>query len=305
MRWHVENIGNKLRERREELGLSIEDVSAKTRLTIKHIKAIEAGDISYFKDDLSYLRFFLRSYCSVLDMDFDEIKEDLHNSIDDYTESFSVEMMRQHREIEKNVKRHSDTAVKPTMHKKERTRRNRHKIDMSMLSFIIIVLIVIACLIYAFYMFVIKGDKTEKPAEPTPPISDVTDTPDVPTPPIEETPPEEEVIPFAITRLSDNEYTLENLKEGDAIDIEIVFGSFSQFHLAIDDVSQSEPISKVYNYKDVIHITQSARNGMKISLGFGFMQSNTITINGVAVEFAPAIASSQGAVTLDFIVKGE
>lgn len=139
----------------------------------------------------------------------------------------------------------------------------------------------------------------------TPPITDVADTPNVPEEPVAPEPPVEESKPFAITKVSDTEYSLENLKAGDAIDIEIVFGSFSQFNLAIDGVAQSEPASKVYNFKDVIHVNQQAREGMVISLGFGFMQGNTITVNGNPIDISSSIASSQGSVTLNFTVKGE
>ncbi len=61
----MEEIGKLLKEKRLELGLTIEEVSEKTRLTQKHIKALEEGDISFFHDDLSYLRFFVKSYCEV------------------------------------------------------------------------------------------------------------------------------------------------------------------------------------------------------------------------------------------------
>ena len=37
----MEKIGNMLKEKRIELGMSVEDISEKTRLTTKHIKALE------------------------------------------------------------------------------------------------------------------------------------------------------------------------------------------------------------------------------------------------------------------------
>ncbi len=71
----MDKIGSLLKQKRLEKGLTIEAVSEKTRLTIKHLKAIEEGDISYFRDDLSYLRFFLKAYCNALELDFEENKE--------------------------------------------------------------------------------------------------------------------------------------------------------------------------------------------------------------------------------------
>ena len=36
----MENIGKMLKEKRLELGLSVDDISEKTRLTPKHVKAL-------------------------------------------------------------------------------------------------------------------------------------------------------------------------------------------------------------------------------------------------------------------------
>lgn len=299
----MENIGKKLREQREQLGLTIEEVSARTRLTIKHIKAIEAGDISYFKDDLSYLRFFLRSYCNALGIDFEDIKDDLRETIDEYTESFSIETIRVHREIEQNVRKKADKVTTPRMQEKERPRRIRRKIDVSMLSFIAIVLVIIACLVYAFYVFIIQ-DQEKEPVVEQPPIQDIVETPKVPEE-TKEPEPVEETLPFAITKVSDNEYTLENLKTDDAIDIEVTFGSYSQFSALLDGTVLSEPVSKVYNYNEVVHVKQTAKANAKITLAFGYMQNNKISINGIAVELPATVANKAGAVTLDFVVKGE
>ena len=53
----MEKIGNMLKEKRIELGMSVEDISEKTRLTTKHIKALEEGDISFFHEDLLFTLF--------------------------------------------------------------------------------------------------------------------------------------------------------------------------------------------------------------------------------------------------------
>ena len=42
----MDKIGKILKDKRLELGITVEEVSQRTRLTVKHIKAIEEGDIS-------------------------------------------------------------------------------------------------------------------------------------------------------------------------------------------------------------------------------------------------------------------
>ena len=48
----MKEIGQKLRERREELGFTLEQMCEKTKVTIPNLKAIEAGDLEYFDNDL-------------------------------------------------------------------------------------------------------------------------------------------------------------------------------------------------------------------------------------------------------------
>ena len=55
-------IGKKLQKRRVELNLSYQDISTITKLSIPHIKAIEEGNLDYFKNDLTYVRFYVNSY---------------------------------------------------------------------------------------------------------------------------------------------------------------------------------------------------------------------------------------------------
>ena len=67
----MEDFSKLLKEKREQAGLSIDDVCEKTRLTQKHIKALEDGNMEFFRDDLSYMRFFVKSYCEAVGMDYD------------------------------------------------------------------------------------------------------------------------------------------------------------------------------------------------------------------------------------------
>ena len=78
----MKEIGELLKQKRLEKGYTIDEVSDKTRLSIPHIKAIEAGNVDYFKNDLPYLRYFLRSYCELVDVDFDSIKDQLQDVVE-------------------------------------------------------------------------------------------------------------------------------------------------------------------------------------------------------------------------------
>ena len=208
----MDKIGSLLKQKRLEKGLTIEAVSEKTRLTIKHIKAIEEGDISYFKDDLSYLRFFLKAYCNALDIDFDLIKGDLQDSISDYTLSFTRETMMEHAQIEQGIQRTNEKIKQPGQKKKKwnmqwlKNWKARHRIDMSLVSFLAIIVVILIGLIFAFVMWFqgnqgVDDDVTDhKPPVATPTYS--KDPQPVPEIPIEK--PKEDKKEMAITKTSDD-----------------------------------------------------------------------------------------------------
>lgn len=61
-------VGRQLRERREYLGMSVEDVSAKIKLAPRQIVAMEADDFKALPET-AFLRGFVRSYAKLLQMD--------------------------------------------------------------------------------------------------------------------------------------------------------------------------------------------------------------------------------------------
>lgn len=73
-----------LRKRRQDLGLSIQDVSAQTRLAPEYIKAIEENDLDVFSDDLSFVRYFIQSYCQALGVNWEAVQPEVEGSIKHY-----------------------------------------------------------------------------------------------------------------------------------------------------------------------------------------------------------------------------
>ncbi len=63
-----------LKERREEKGLSLQDLHNRTRLSLDYLAAIEAGDIDKLPD--GYQRIYLRRYAKELGLDDNEVIRD-------------------------------------------------------------------------------------------------------------------------------------------------------------------------------------------------------------------------------------
>jgi cytoskeletal protein RodZ len=61
-------LGELIRARRENLGLSIEEVQEKTKIRSRYLRAIEAGD-DRIPPGKAYFRVFLKSYAEFLGLD--------------------------------------------------------------------------------------------------------------------------------------------------------------------------------------------------------------------------------------------
>ncbi len=64
-------LGQKLKDRRMELGLSLKDVEVKTKIRSSYIDAFEQEHFSFL--DKIYIVGFLKSYARVLNLDTDEV----------------------------------------------------------------------------------------------------------------------------------------------------------------------------------------------------------------------------------------
>lgn len=78
----MENLGRKLREEREERGLSLNDVHNVTKIRVKYLKAIEEGRFSEIPGEV-YLKGFIKNYANYLGLDggqmireYEQIKEE-------------------------------------------------------------------------------------------------------------------------------------------------------------------------------------------------------------------------------------
>ena len=66
-------IGQKLNQFREEKGISLEEISQKSRIPMKYLRAIEANDLDSLPS-LTQMRGYLRLYASVLDVEIESLK---------------------------------------------------------------------------------------------------------------------------------------------------------------------------------------------------------------------------------------
>ena len=73
----MKNIGLKLKDKREENGLSIEEVAEDLKMRPSQISSIEEGKTEDFKD-VFYLKYFIRDYAKYLGLDSERILDEFN-----------------------------------------------------------------------------------------------------------------------------------------------------------------------------------------------------------------------------------
>lgn len=290
----MEELGRILREAREVKKLSIEQVSKDTKLTIRYIRAIEGGDVSVFKEDLTYLRYFLKAYCEYLEVDFEELKPMLKASIDEYTQTLSIEPLPKYEELSQKPRR--VTRKKNEYNFKKGKKR---RIDVSFVSLLSIIAMIFIGLLFIFTMYILPrmndGAIDNNPSVP----------PVVETPGEEEEPPVEAVFETVITQNTANEYVVSGYNPAEPVQITLNFGSNSWLEARTNGIVLAEPKSQVYNVNDQIDFTVEGLVDEELTIRLGFFAGNTFKINGVSVTLDPALSNYGSAETIKFIFKGE
>lgn len=103
----MKEIGEKLAETRESIGISIEEAAEDLKMRPSQIENIEAGNMNAFKDVFS-LKYFIRDYSKYLGLDYEDMIDEYNEYLFDYTSKLSLDDIKK---------------AKKKMKKKETTKR--------------------------------------------------------------------------------------------------------------------------------------------------------------------------------------
>ena len=130
----MKDIGIKLKEKREENGVSIEEAAADLKMRPSQIENLENGNREAFKDVMS-LKYFVRDYAKYLGLDGEKMIDEFNEYLFDFTSKIPVEDIEKAKE-NKNKKK---DVVSPYPQVSEKS----NNIKMLMLSIIIVIVIII------------------------------------------------------------------------------------------------------------------------------------------------------------------
>jgi len=137
-RWiSLKEIGEALKEARENIGITIEEAANDLKLQPSQIEDIESGNKDAFKD-VNNLKYFVKDYAKYLGLDYEELIDDFNEYLFDYTSRLSLDDIKKARKkVENSKKIEEKKVVSPYTYEKPK------KFSMLKLVFIIVLLLTI------------------------------------------------------------------------------------------------------------------------------------------------------------------
>lgn len=146
----MKEIGEKLKEARESIGISIEEAAEDLKLRPSQIENIENGNIEAFKD-VFYLKYFIRDYAKYLGLDKEEMVDEFNEYLFDYTSKLSLD------DIKKEAKRKREDSNKI---KSPYTIERKNEVFLQYFTYVAIVLLLII-ISYLLYTIATSGNEKE------------------------------------------------------------------------------------------------------------------------------------------------
>ena len=101
----MKEIGIKLKEKREENGVSVEEAAEDLKMRPSQITSVEEGNADSFKDKV-FLKYFVRDYAKYLGLDSEKIVDEFNEYLFDLTSKIPIEVIEQakrEKEKEENI----------------------------------------------------------------------------------------------------------------------------------------------------------------------------------------------------------
>ena len=140
----MKEIGEKLREARESMGITIEEAANDLKIRASQVESIEDGDKDAFKD-IFYLKMFIKNYSKYLGLDYDKMVEEFNEYLFDFTSKISIDDIRkaEKEQKKKNKKLKTVKIASPYTVEKQEKQVPRFLIILGIVILIVIVVYVI------------------------------------------------------------------------------------------------------------------------------------------------------------------
>ena len=116
----MKEIGLKLKEKREENGVSVEEAAEDLKMRPSQIISLESGRKEDFKDIL-FLKYFIRDYAKYLGLDGEKMLDEFNEFLFDFTSKIPIEEIEKAKESKGNNKK----VISPYTKKNDENKKNK------------------------------------------------------------------------------------------------------------------------------------------------------------------------------------
>ena len=143
----MKEIGEKLKEAREAMGITIEEAATDLKIRASQIESIEDGDKDSFKD-IFYLKMFIKNYSKYLGLDYDKMVEEFNEYLFDFTSKISLEDIKKAEKDQKKKEKKLKTVkiASPYTVEKQEKQVPRFLIIIGIILFLVIIVYVVVLL---------------------------------------------------------------------------------------------------------------------------------------------------------------
>ena len=116
----MKEIGEALKEARENIGISVEEAANDLKLKPSQIEDIEAGNKDAFQD-IFYLKYFIRDYSKYLGLNYEDMVDEFNEFLFDFTSKLSLDDIKNaQKKIENKSKKEEKKIVSPYTYERKK-----------------------------------------------------------------------------------------------------------------------------------------------------------------------------------------
>ena len=282
------NISEIIKKTREEKGLTVEELSSQTMLSIAIINDLENGNFDHYQGEEAYMKMYLRKICRALDIDEKEVQNEYLN----LTQKIELEELQeaeaQSEHAKKKLSADEEKAKAFRFEKPSFTNSNKgvmgNKSHLNVIRVIIIVLLVAMIFVVAFFAISKTKSNVDAPSFTSDQQTAAGEVTKKPSKKKTEKKKEEVVPAVTYTRNSDLNYNFK-LKDPNAqtFKLKVEYSKKCWGSLYVNRAKYTEFEGKVYNEGDSVEVTLNTAEFNTLRLVSGEQSGVKVYVDDVEV----------------------
>ena len=274
------NISEIIKQKREEKGLSVEELSSQTMLSIAIINDLENGNFDHYQGEEAYMKMYLRKICRALDINEKEVQNEYLN----LTQKIELEELQEAEAQSENTKKKLSADEEKAKAFRFEKPSFTNKSHLNVIRVIIIILLVAMIFCVGFFAISKTKSKANVPSFTSNQQTAAGEVTKKPSKKKTEKKKEEVVPAVTYTRNSDLNYNFK-LKDPNAqtFKLKVEYSKKCWGSLYVNRTKYTKFEGKVYNEGDSVEVTLNTADFSTLRLVSGEQSGVKVYVDDVEV----------------------